>query len=105
MLALVMPGWLLRAGLLLLTCRGTLAFFALSLYMHQARTNLARVPRLLLQLPNCGLLRRFALVNQTSRELDAERLYGRAVLHDDHRADRLAGVLENGHDGDGIDTS
>jgi len=34
MLALVMPGWLLRAGLLLLTCRDTLAVFAPSSYMQ-----------------------------------------------------------------------
>jgi hypothetical protein len=61
-------------------------------------TNLARITSLLPQLTHSGLLGRLAFVDQTSGELD-----GRTVLHDDHRAHGLAGVLENGYDGDGID--
>ena len=66
-------------------------------------THLARIPCLLPQLPHSRLLRRLALINQTGWELDAESLDRRAVLHDDHSADGFARVLENRHDGDGID--
>jgi hypothetical protein len=51
------------------------------------------------------LLRRLALIDQTGRELDAEGFDGRTVLHDNHGADRFAGVLENRHDGDGVNAS
>jgi hypothetical protein len=66
-------------------------------------TNLARITSLLPQLTHSSLLGRFALVDQTGRELDAEGLDGRTVLHDDHGAHGFAGVLENGYDGDGVD--
>jgi len=49
------------------------------------------------------LLRRLALVDQAGREFDAEGFDRRAVLHDDHGADGFARVLENRHDGDGVD--
>lgn len=70
--------------------------------MAEVETYLPRIPSLLLQLSNSSLLRRLALINQTCRELDAERFDGRTVLQDDHGADGLAGVLEDGHDGDGV---
>ena len=66
-------------------------------------THLARIASLLPQLTHSSLLGRFALVDQTGRELDAEGLDGWAVLHDDHSADGFARVLENRHDGDGVD--
>ena len=66
-------------------------------------THLARITRLLSQLPHSRLLGRLALVDQAGGELDAEGLDGWAVLHDDHSADGFARVLENRHDGDGVD--
>lgn len=67
------------------------------------KTHLARIPSLFPELSHSRLLRRLALVDQAGGELDAEGLDGRAVLHDDHGADGFAGVLENRHDGDGVD--
>jgi hypothetical protein len=66
-------------------------------------TNLARIPSLLSKFSHSSFLGRLALVDQAGGELDAEGFNGWAVLHDDHGADGLAGVLENGHDGDGVD--
>jgi len=65
-------------------------------------TYLSRIARLLSKLSHSCLLRRLALVNQAGRELDAEGFDGRAVLHDDHGADGFARVLEDRHDGDGV---
>jgi hypothetical protein len=107
MLALVMPGWLLRVGLMPLTCLYVLARFVPSQITSIAViwdefTNLARITSLLPQLTHSSLLGRLAFVDQTSGELNAEGLDGRAVLHDDHRAHGFAGVFENRHDGNGI---
>jgi hypothetical protein len=105
MLALVIPGWLLRVGLKSLTYHFALAGSQQTIASHARReeTHLAGVPSLLLELSHSSFLRRLALVNQAGGELDAEGLDGRAVLHNDHGADGLAGVLENRHDGDGVD--
>jgi hypothetical protein len=104
-LALVMPGWLLRVGLMPLTCDialvGTLQTAS---HRLEEKTDLARVPSLFSKFAYSSFLGRLALVDQAGGELDAEGFDGRAVLHDDHGADGLAGVLENRHDGDGIDT-
>jgi hypothetical protein len=64
---------------------------------------LSRIPRLLSKLAHRCLLRRLALVDQAGRKLDAEGFDRRAVLHDDHGADGFARVLEDRHDGDGVD--
>ena len=108
MLALVMPGWLLRVGLTPLTCSQVLAQVISShtltiSVMRKKTTNLARIASLLPQLTHSSLLGRLAFVDQTGGELDAEGLDRRTVLHDDHGAHGLAGVLEDWHDGDGID--
>lgn len=66
-------------------------------------TYLPLIPSLLLQLPDSSLLRALALVDQTSRKLDAERFDRRPVLQDDHCAWRFRRVLENWCDGDGVD--
>ena len=72
---------------------------------QEVKTYLARIPSLLPQLSHSRLLRSLALVDQACRELDAESFDWRAVLHDDHGADGFARVLENRHDGDGVDAS
>lgn len=102
-LALVMPGWLLKAGLVLVTYPGGREVsYSISFASINVSTYLARIPGLFLQLSDSRLLRRLALVDQTCRELDAERFDGRAVLHDDHGADGLAGVLEDRDNSDGV---
>jgi hypothetical protein len=102
-LALVMPGWLLKVGLMPLTCDVALVdMLQAASPKWKAKTNLAGVPSLLSELAHSGFLGRLALVDQAGRELDAEGFNRRAVLHDDHGADGLAGMLENRHDGDGV---
>lgn len=104
MLALVMPGWLLRVGLTPLTYHIASAGpqQKIAYQAHREKTNLARVPSLLLELSHSGFFRRLALVDQAGGELNTERFDRRAVLHDDHGADGFAGVFEDRHDGDGV---
>lgn len=64
---------------------------------------LALVSRLLVQLADAGVARRFGRVDKACGKLDTDGIDGRSVLQDDDSGGRLGRVPDNGADGDSVD--